>query len=82
MRMGLPSDPRSEPGCRGGAIHRVGCGLEEIAEAMADIFGDVNGNGAHEVGISPAGDVPLFFTCRFHASIYEHIRREQRHPSQ
>ena len=51
-------------------------GYEEIAEAMAYIFGDVNGNGVlHEVGISPAGDVPPFFTWpAFHASIYEHYQ--------
>ena len=44
---------------------------EEIATAMTYIFGDINGNGIeHEIGISPAGDVPPFFTWpAFHADI-------------
>ena len=44
---------------------------EEIATAMSYIFGDVNGNGTeHEIAISPAGDVPPFFTWdAFHADI-------------
>ena len=46
---------------------------EEIATAMTYIFGDINGNGAeHEMAISPAGDVPPFFTWQaFHADIQQ-----------
>ena len=46
---------------------------EEIATALAYIFGDINANGVeHEVAIVPAGDVPGFFHwVAFHASIYE-----------
>ena len=36
---------------------------DEIATAMTYIFRDINGNGTqHEMSISPAGDVPPFFT--------------------
>ena len=36
---------------------------DEISTAMTYIFGDLNGNGeAHEMMISPQGDVPPFFT--------------------
>jgi len=44
---------------------------EEIATAIAYIFGDTNGNGIiHEVAIVPLGDVPGFFTWdAFKASI-------------
>jgi protoheme ferro-lyase len=47
---------------------------DEIATAMTYIFGDLNQNGTlHEVEISPAGDVPPFFTWdAFHASIEEY----------
>jgi protoheme ferro-lyase len=46
---------------------------EEIATAMTYIFGDINGNGTkHEMAISPAGDVPPFFTWpAFHADIQQ-----------
>ena len=45
---------------------------EEIATAMAYIFGDINGNGIeHEVALVPDGDVPGFFNWpAFHA---EHL---------
>ena len=41
---------------------------------MTYIFEDLNGNGIpHELAISPAGDVPNFFTWEeFHADVYEH----------
>ena len=47
---------------------------EEIATALAYIFGDLNGNGIdHEVALVPTGDVPGFFNWpAFHASLYEH----------
>ena len=46
---------------------------EEIATAMTYILVDVNGNGIkHEMAISPAGDVPPFFTWQaFHADIQQ-----------
>ena len=46
---------------------------EEIATAMTYILRDVNGNGIeHEMAISPAGDVPPFFTWEaFHADIQQ-----------
>jgi hypothetical protein len=46
---------------------------EEIATAMTYILVDVNGNGIkHEMAISPAGDVPPFFTWpAFHADIQQ-----------
>lgn len=46
---------------------------EEIATAMTYILVDVNGNGiSHEMAISPAGDVPPFFTWEaFHADIQQ-----------
>ena len=46
---------------------------EEIATAMTYIFGDINGNSIeHEMAISPAGDVPPFFTWQaFHADIQQ-----------
>ena len=49
---------------------------EEIATAMSYIFTDLNGNGVlHEVEISPAGDVPPFFTWEaFHSSVYDHYQ--------
>jgi protoheme ferro-lyase len=49
---------------------------EEIATAMTYIFEDLNGNGIlHEVKISPAGDVPPFFTWdAFHASVHGHYQ--------
>ena len=45
---------------------------EEIATALAYIFGDLNANGKdHEVAVFPEGDVPDFFSWEaFHASIY------------
>jgi len=45
---------------------------EEIATALAYIFGDLNANGeVHEAAIVPDGDVPDFFTWEaFHADIY------------
>ena len=47
---------------------------EEIATAMAYIFGDTNQNGVeHEVALVPGGDVPGFFNWpAFHASVYDH----------
>ncbi|MEX0326127.1 MAG: ferrochelatase [Puniceicoccaceae bacterium] len=47
---------------------------EEIATALAYIFGDINGNGIiHEVAIVPHGDVPGFFSWEaFHGLIYMH----------
>lgn len=47
---------------------------EEIATALAYIFGDLNANGViHEVAVVPDGDVPDFFSWEaFHASIYSH----------
>lgn len=47
---------------------------EEIATAMTYIFGDVNGNEIpYEVAVSPAGDVPPFFTWdAFHNTIYDY----------
>ena len=46
---------------------------EEIATAMAYIFGDTNGNGVpHEVALVPEGDVPGFFNWpAFHAGVYQ-----------
>ncbi len=46
---------------------------DEIATAMTYVFPDVNGNDvAHEMEISPAGDVPPFFTWEaFHDEVVE-----------
>ncbi len=45
---------------------------EEIATAMTYVWTDLNGNEIpHEIEISPAGDVPPFFTWdAFHASVH------------
>jgi protoheme ferro-lyase len=45
---------------------------EEIATAMAYIFGDINGNGIeHEVAIVPHGDVPGFFSWEaYHSGVF------------
>ncbi len=47
---------------------------EEIATAMAYIFGDTNGNGIeHEVAMVPEGDVPDFFSWQaYRSSIFDH----------
>ena len=47
---------------------------EEIATAMAYIFGDTNGNGIeHEVAMVPHGDVPGFFNWQaYRSSIFDH----------
>ena len=54
---------------------------EEIATAMTYILVDVNGNGIkHEMAISPAGDVPPFFTWEaFHADIQQRYQGFNNH---